>query len=89
MIIHARTAPIELILYVHVWDSSGTLVDRVVYLDTDRMVARQYVRNTDESSFEEIEVSRFEFRANHQLTEQMLRELLPEELQDKIVSAKT
>lgn len=89
MIIHARTAPIELIFYVHVWDSLGRALQRVVYLDTDRMVARQYVRNVAESLVEEIEVSRFEFRANHLLTEQMLRELLPAELQDKIVSVKT
>jgi hypothetical protein len=91
MVIQAHKSPLELILALHVRDKDGNLLPRIVYLDTDNMVAKQYRRVCIDNSFvelNEVEISEFAFHTTALVTESTLRSLLPSELHYKIVVTK-
>ena len=91
MIIQAHQSPLDLILALHVMDENGHEVPRVVYLDTENMIAKQYLRVSKGDSIvslKEIPVQSFEFHTTLTVTEEQLRTLLPQELHNKIVCTK-
>ncbi len=85
MLIEARRTPLEVILCLRAFDCDGVLIDRLVYLDTEKKVAKQYLLDADASSTREITVGRFYFVANDDDEEQLLQKLLPKDLCWRIV----
>jgi len=85
MVIELRTAALEIILSLRVFDSAGSLIPRVVGIDTEKKIARQCLTEEGNVRFQEIPFERFEFCAVHPIREADLLETLPPELHDFVV----
>ena len=86
MIIQARDTPLEVLLAIRAFAKDGTLIPRVVYLDTEELAAKQLVLSSDKILFKTVEVSRFCFTATTTALVQRLQDFLPEELHNRIVA---
>lgn len=86
MRIDLRTATLETILSLRVYDSKGKLLHRIVGIDTETKVARQCLTRDGKVLFKEIPFERFEFSAASPISELDLLAALPSELHGYVVT---
>jgi hypothetical protein len=85
MLIELRTTTLEIILSLRVYDSKGSLIPRVVGIDTEKKIARQCLTDKGKVHFQEIPFERFEFCPVPPTQEAELLAALPPELHEYIV----
>jgi hypothetical protein len=86
MLIELRTATLEIILSLRVYDTEHVLIPRVVAIDTESKMAKQCFTKDGKVLFKKLPFSTFEFSATPPILVQDLLDALPVELHDHVVS---
>lgn len=86
MRIDLRTATLEIILSLRVYDSEDNVIHRIVGIDTETKLARQCLTKEGKVLFKEIPFARFEFKAVQSISEADLFGALPPELHEYVVT---